>query len=164
MNGRVSAFLTAGLLACGFAAADQSATTTTDKKWDSKEITVAGCVEKTKSGGYFLMASSEMGAPSAATGTSGTTTAGTTAGAATAGTTTTTGATTTESKSGRASTTWNLGQSDKLERYVGQRVQVIGRPEHDTSGDQLKGTHRAGEIKARDIDVKSVTVLAPSCR
>jgi hypothetical protein len=162
MNGRVSAFLTAGLLACGVAAADQSATTTTDKKWDSKEITVSGCVEKTKSGGYFLMASSEMGAPATTTGTSGTTTAGTTAGAATAGTTATTGAT--ESKSGRASTTWNLGQSDKLERYVGQRVQVVGRPEHDTSGDQLKGTHSGGEIKARDIDVKSVTVLAPSCR
>jgi hypothetical protein len=158
MNRRVSAFFTAGLLACGVAAADQSATTTTaDKKWDSKEITVSGCVEKTKSGGYFLMAStSEPSMPPAATGTTGAT--------ATTGATTTAGATTTDEKRADKGRAWNLGQSDKLEQYVGQRIQVTGRPEHDTSGDQVKGTHRDGEIKAHDIDVKSVKVLAPSCR
>jgi hypothetical protein len=118
----------------------------TDKKWDSKEITVSGCVEKTKSGGYFLVPSEHSRTSRDTEGTSGTATT-----------------TTTDSARSHERGTWNLGQADKLERYVGQRVEVIGRPEHDTSGDQLKGTH-GGEVKARDIDVKSIAVLAPTCR
>jgi hypothetical protein len=149
MTRTVSAFVTAGLLVCGTTLLGQSTatTTTTDKKWDSKEITVSGCVEKTKSGGYFLVPSEHSRSSRDTEGTSGT-------------------ATTTATDSARSHErgTWNLGQAGKLERYVGQRVEVIGRPEHDTSGDQLKGTHGGREVKARDIDVKSIAVLAPTCR
>jgi len=143
----------------------QSPTTTTADKFDSKEITITGCVEKTKSGGYFLMASSPAGTTTP-TGTSGST--ATTTGTPATPPTTTGGApspaTTTDAAGKAAGQAWNLGQSDKLEQYVGKRVQVIGRPDKDTSGDQVKGTTGSGEIKARDFDVKSVSIVSSSCR
>jgi hypothetical protein len=161
MKRTVSAILVAGVISAGGTLAAQSAATPTGEgKWDSKEMTISGCVEKTKSGGYFLMASADPRDPSPA-GTSGTTST-TTAGAAT--TTAGAGTTTDEPRGHERGMTWNLGQSDRLERYVGQRVEVIGRAEHGTSGDQVKGTHGGGEIQARDFDVKSVKVLSQSCR
>jgi hypothetical protein len=42
-------------------------------------------------------------------------------------------------------------------------VEVTGHPEKTTSGDEVKGT-TGPEIKARDFDVKSVKVVARSCR
>lgn len=176
MHRTLAAFLASGLLASGAALSAQtptttaqSPTTTTADKFDSKDITVTGCVEKTKSGGYFLMASpSPAGAEAGAattTGTSGSTppSSTTTAGSAA---TTTGGASTTTADSAKAAhaAAWNLGQSDKFAQYVGQRISVTGRPEKETSGDQVKGTKGPGEIQARDIDVKSVTVVSSSCR
>jgi len=153
MHRTFSAFCAAAVLACGSTLAAQSPATTTsnDQKWEGKEITVNGCVEKTKSGGYFLMDSRESSSPATTTGTSGTTTTGS--------------STTTKDNDRRDhGLAWNLGQSDRFAKYVGQRIEVIGRPEHDTSGDQLKGTQTKGEIKARDIDVKSVKMLSTTCR
>jgi hypothetical protein len=170
MHKTLSAFLASGLIATGAAVAAQTptttaqsptTTTTSSDKFDSKEITVSGCVEKTKSGGYFLMASAEPSASSTTTSPTGTSGTTTTAGTSTA---TTTAGAAPENAAHERGGAWNLGQSDKFEKYVGQRVQVTGRPEHDTSGDQLKGTKGPGEIKARDIDVKSVNVVASSCR
>ena len=149
MKRTISAFCaTAGLVVFATAASAQSpATTTDDRKWDSKEMTISGCVEKTKSGGYFLRESAASSSPATTTGTSGS--------AAT---------TTADAKDRHAGMMWNLGQSDRIERYVGQRVEVIGHAEHGTSGDKLKGTSGSHEIKARDFDVKSVKSLGSSCR
>jgi len=147
-----SAFGAAGLIAFASAAAAQSRpATTTDDKWDAKEMTITGCVEKTKSGGYFLRAADES-RPGRTTGTTGSTS-----------TTTTTDDKDKKGAYGRH-ITWNLGQSDRIERYVGQEVQVIGHPEKGTSGDELKGTTGEKEIKARDFDVKSVKMISSSCR
>jgi hypothetical protein len=145
----ISAFCaTAGLFLFVTAAAAQSpATTTDDRKWDSKEMTITGCVEKTKSGGYFLREMRESSAPATTTGTSGS--------AAT---------TTADAKEHHGGMMWNLGQSDRIERYVGQRVEVIGHPDKGTSGDKLKGSSSNHEIEARDFDVKSVKSLGSSCR
>lgn len=174
MKRMLTAVLASGLMASGAALAAQSTTTTaqssattTSDKWDAKEITVTGCVEKTKSGGYFLMASSAdmPGAATTPTGTSGTMPPSSTTTAGAGAATTTSGSTTTTAEAGNTKgSAWNLGQSDKLERYVGQRVTVVGHPEKDTSGDQLKGTKGPGEIQAQDLDVKTVTVVSASCR
>lgn len=150
MRHTVLGLFTAGLLAGSVSLAAQSPATTTDSKWDSKEMTLSGCVEKTKSGGYFLIAENRDSTP---TGTSGSTP-----------TTTTAETTTSDKNAPPRGTAWNLGQSDKFERYVGQRIQVVGHAERGTSGDQLKGTHGSSELNARDFDVKSVTMIAASCR
>jgi len=57
---------------------------------------------------------------------------------------------------------WNLENGKDLDKFVNQRVQVVGHAKNDTSGDELKGT-TGGEMQARDFDVKSITMLARSC-
>src|SRR5262245_53511725 len=97
MTRTLSALGAAGLIACAAAASAQTRpATTTDDKWDSKEMTITGCVEKTKSGGYFLIHAMESSAATT-TGTSG------------SAATTTAGSTTTAEKSDRdGHMTWNL--------------------------------------------------------
>lgn len=148
----LSALGTAGLLAFATTLAAQSkpATTTDDHKLNSKEMTITGCVEKTKSGGYFLTQTAEPSSPATTTGTSGSTS-----------TTTDTRA---EKRDRDHRMTWNLGQSDKIARYVGHEVQVIGHPKDGKSADELKGTTGDNEVHARDFDVKSVKSIASSCR
>jgi hypothetical protein len=138
----------AALFACATAAAAQTSATTTGERWDAKQSTITGCVEKNKSGGFFLTHAMSQETSSPASHPSTTGTAGHTA-------------TTTSSTS---ATTWNLENGDHLDRYVGQKVQVMGRAEKSTSGDQLKGTTGSHEIKARDFDVKSVKMISTTCR
>jgi hypothetical protein len=148
----ISALGAAGLFAFATTVAAQSkpATTTDDHKLNSKEMTITGCVEKTKSGGYFLTETAERSTPATTTGTSGAT------------------STTTDTRSDKRSAdhrmTWNLGQSDRIAQFVGHEVQVMGHPKGGKSGDELKGTTGEKEIHARDFDVKSVKSIASSCR
>jgi len=148
----IAAFGAAGLLAFTTTLAAQSkpATTTDDHKMDAKQMTITGCVEKTKSGGYFLTETAERNSPSATTGTSGSTS--------------TTTDTRVDKRNRDHGMTWNLGQSDRMSRYVGHEVQVTGHPKNGKSGDELKGTTGDKEIHARDFDVKSVKSIASSCR
>jgi hypothetical protein len=128
-----------------------------------KEITLTGCVEKNKSGGYWLTSavvgdeSKRSGSTSTTTATSATTTAETTTG------TSGSKAVDNDVRSATNNRMWNLGTQKDVEKYLNQKVEVIGRPKNDTSGDQLKGT-KGGEMQARDFDVKSIRMIAASCR
>ncbi len=157
-----SAFTTAAVFALAVPAIAQSsaATTTAQKseRYDSKQITLTGCIEKNKSGGHFLTHASMSPDESAAAGTS--TTTGTTS---TTGTTGSTATTTTTAPSTASATTWNLENGKDLDRYVNQKVEVIGHPEKSSSGDEVKGT-TGPEVQARDLDVLSVKVISSSCR
>jgi len=121
------------------------------EQYDSKDTTITGCLQKNKSGGFWLTDASidSAGAKaSTTTGTSGTST------------------TTSGDKDVRRATDrglWNLENGKDLDRYLNQRIQVTGRAKKDTSGDELKGT-TGKEMDARDFDVKSVTKISDSCR
>lgn len=122
------------------------------EQYDPKDTTITGCLQKNKSGGFWLTeASIDSAGAKASTTTTGT------SGAAT---------TTSGDKDVRRATArglWNLENGKDLDRYLNQRIQVTGRAKKDTSGDELKGT-TGKEMDARDFDVKSVTKIADSCR
>lgn len=126
-------------------------------QYDEKDTTITGCLEKNKSGGFWLInAVVESAGAKSSTTTSDTTTTGTTGSSAT----------TSGDKDVRRATghgRWNLENGKDLDRYVNQQVQVTGRAKKDTSGDELKGT-TGPEKEARDFHVKSVTRIASSCR
>jgi hypothetical protein len=138
----------------------QSATTTA-KASDKDDMTITGCVEKNKSGGYWLMESRESASAGAAStttapkGTSGS--ASTTSGAAT---------TTAGDKAARSASShhyWNLDNAHDIDKYVNQQVRVTGRAKNSTSGDEVKGT-TGPETQARDFHVKSVQPTGGSCK
>jgi len=144
------ALCTAALLGTPFAAFAQSSGAST--QYNEKETTIAGCLQKNKSGGFWLTeaAIESAGAKSGttATGTSGSSTD------------------VSHDKDVRRATAnglWNLENGKDLDRYLNQTIRVTGRAKNDTSGDKLKGTS-GHEMDARDFDVKSVTKLADSCR
>lgn len=160
MHRKLIAFCTASLISTALPIAAQSSRSSA--QYDPKETTISGCLQKNKSGGFWLTdAVIESAGPksSTTTGTSGstaTTTAGSTA----------TSTTTSDDKDVRRATRnglWNLENGKDLDRYLNQRIEVTGRAKKDTSGDELKGT-TGSEMQARDFDVKSVTRLASSCR
>jgi hypothetical protein len=125
------------------------------EQYDSKDTTITGCLQKNKSGGFWLTDASIDSAGAKAS----TTTADPTG---TSGTSTTTSG----DKDVRRATArglWNLENGKDLDRYLNQRIQVTGRAKKDTSGDELKGT-TGKEMDARDFDVKSVTKISDSCR
>jgi hypothetical protein len=129
--------------------------TRSSEQYDSKDTTITGCLQKNKSGGFWLTDAMIDSAGAKASTT-------------TADTTGTSGASTTTSgdKDVRRATArglWNLENGKDLDRYLNQRIQVTGRAKKDTSGDELKGT-TGKEMDARDFDVKSVTKIADSCR
>jgi hypothetical protein len=124
------------------------------EQYDSKDTTITGCLEKNKSGGFWLTS-----ATIDSTGSKASTTTSDTTG-------TTGAATTTGDKDVRRATAhglWNLENGKDLDRYLNQQIRVTGRAKKDTSGDELKGT-TGREMQARDFDVKSVTRISASCR
>ena len=131
--------------------AGQSSTTTADSKG---EMTLTGCVQKNKSGGYWLLTrDGAAGAdPSAAapTGTSG------------AATTTAPVAREKTASGAPGPRFWNLGTGNDIEKYANQTVEVTGHAKASKSGDEVKGT-TGSEVDARDFDVKSVKPIASSC-
>jgi hypothetical protein len=142
------ALCTASIIAIPLATSAQS--TRTNSQYDEKNSTITGCLQKNKSGGFWLTEASveAAGAKSktVVTGSGGAV------------------ATTGEKDVQRATAQglWNLKNGKDLDRYVNQKIQVTGRPKNDTSGDKLKGT-TGHELDARDFDVKSVTKVADSC-
>ena len=151
MHRQLIAFTAAAAVA---AAIPLSAQTKRAPVSSDKEITLTGCVQKNKSGGYWLTRASIADRASASTTTADTTTTGTTG-----------SATTTADNDMRSATNnrmWNLGTQKDVEKYLNQRVEVIGHAKNDTSGDQLKGT-KGGEMQARDFDVKSIRMISGSC-
>jgi hypothetical protein len=122
-------------------------------QYDPKDTTIRGCLQKNKSGGFWLTnaAVESAGAKSGVSGTSGSTA------------TTTTDDDDKDMRRAKAQHLWNLENGKDLDRFLNQQIQVTGRAKKDTSGDELKGTS-GREMQARDFDVKSVTRIADSCR
>ena len=141
------ALCTASIVSISVTASAQSSTT---PQYDEKDSTITGCLQKNKSGGFWLTdASVEAAGAKSKTAVPGT-------GRPTA---------TTGDKDVQLATLqglWNLKNGKELDRYVNQKIQVTGRAKNDTSGDKLKGT-TGHEQDARDFDVKSVTKVADSC-
>ncbi len=114
---------------------------------DKVPVTLQGCVQKTKSGGHWLTNAMLTSGTNAAVGTTGTAPA-------------------------RAQDehvdlsklpisavqTWNLEDGEHLDRYVNQKVQVMGQAEDSQSGDKLVGAS-GPEMHARDIKVQMVKVI-----
>jgi len=152
MHRKLIAFCTASLISTALPIAAQSSRSSA--QYDDKDTTISGCLQKNKSGGFWLTdAVVESAGPKSQTSTT----------AGTSGSTTTT---TSDDKDVRRATRnglWNLENGKDLDRYLNQRIEVTGRAKKDTSGDELKGT-TGDEMQARDFDVKSVTRLASSCR
>jgi hypothetical protein len=130
--------------------------TRSSEQYDAKDMTITGCLQKNKSGGFWLTGGMiESAGAKASTTTSDTT--GTSGSSAT---------TTSGDKDVRRATAqglWNLENGKDLDRYLNKQIQVTGRAKKDTSGDELKGT-TGKEMQARDFDVKSVTKISDSCR
>jgi hypothetical protein len=120
-------------------------------QYDDKETTVRGCLQKNKSGGFWLTESTveSAGSKSGVSGTAGSTAAATTDDK--------------DMRRAMARGLWNLENGKDLDRYLNQQIEVTGRAKKDTSGDELKGTS-GHEMQARDFDVKSVTRISDSCR
>jgi hypothetical protein len=149
----------------------QAQTTTADS---AKDMTLTGCLQKNKSGGYWLtnVSAGDASASAAATtteprGAASSTTADNSAGSTTAatGTTGSASASTTAGTSGSrasAGVNWNLENGKDLDQFVNQKIQVTGHAKGSTSGDEVKGT-TGREQEARDFDVKSVRMIAASC-
>jgi hypothetical protein len=143
MNRTITSFIAAAAVSMTLPAfAQQSSSTTADKD----EVRLTGCVEKNKSGGYWLMTRDAAENSPAPTGTSG---------AATTADKTASGA--------PGNRYWNLENAKDIEKYVNQTVQVTGRPKDSTSRDEVKGTS-GPEIKVRDFHVKAVEPVVGTCR
>jgi len=117
-------------------------------------MTLTGCVEKNKSGGYWLRetsAGAAAGAASSTTGTSG------------AATTTADNKDKKEARGASAHRMWNLENAHEIDKFANQTVQVTGRAKNSTSGDEVKGT-TGRETEARDFHVESVRLVSASCQ
>jgi hypothetical protein len=137
----------------------QSQSGTADRSADrNAQTTLTGCLEKNKSGGFWLTkAMPASGSASAAVGTSGT------AGAAG----------TSASAKGMV---YNLEEIDgqvgnlDLDKHVGHKIEVTGRVDDTKSSDQPKSPSSAAaaagdqEIDAQDFHIASVKMIAASCQ
>lgn len=166
----------AAIMATAIPVIGQSASTTADSS--TRSATLIGCLEKNKSGGFWLKevaggTTASASATTAPSASSATTTADATAASSSStdrsattatGTTGTVAATTTaDDKAGaNAAHWWNLQNAHDLDQYVNQTIQVTGRAKDSTSGDEVVGT-TGPEVKARDFDVSSVRRIAGSC-
>jgi len=113
------ALCTASIVSISVTASAQSSTT---PQYDEKESTITGCLQKNKSGGFWLTDA----AVDAAGAKSKTAVPGTGRPTATTG-----------DKDVQLATLqglWNLKNGKDLDRYVNQKIQVTGRAKNDTSG------------------------------
>lgn len=129
---------------------------------NNAETTLTGCLEKNKSGGFWL--TKAMPAAGGAVGTSGTTAAGSS------------GATSTVGRAGAAaSMVYNLEEIDgkvgqlDLDKHVGHKVEVTGRVDDTKSSDKLKNPSSAAaagdqEIDAQDFHISAVKMIAATCQ
>src|SRR5262245_54004368 len=111
----------------------------------SKETTITGCLEKNKSGGYWLTHAS--------------------AGAAQTSTTPAPAArpTTPGSNAGQIYDLKNVKDAIKdIDAHVNHKMEVTGIIENTTSGDERRNTE-SREQEARDFNVKSVRMVSATC-
>lgn len=146
--------LTIGALALGAVAAAQTSTTPTAPRpaptaqadrAERDDITVVGCVEKNKSGGFWLTNAMHSDARRGDAGVS----------------------TQTQRSSSSAPDSkgmvYNLEDGKDLDSHVGHRMEFTGRADDTTSSDQLKGTTGDREIRAQDFHVSSQRMVEGAC-
>lgn len=105
------------------------------KKNQSKETTITGCVAQGPSGGFQLTnVESRSTAPK---GTSG-------------------------SNMSESNSTWDLKNGTNLDRHLGHKVQVTGYPDTRSSA-QPKGTTGSSEPQTHNFDVRSVKMISSTC-
>jgi hypothetical protein len=149
----------------------------------AKDVTITGCLAKSADG-KFTLTNAKMDNPTSSPSAGSTST--TTAGTPPAGTT----ADTTPSPAG-AATAWMLAGGTDLDKHVGHKIQVTGRPAFDTAMDHSRtpdpttsttgtttgtvGTtgatttattedqRKSGRADQPRLEVQSVKMIAPSC-
>lgn len=112
----------------------------------SKDTSMTGCLEKTKSGGFWL--TKVTPSMPTAVGTSGTSP---------------NVAPVSPSRSAAESMTLNLEHGTDLDVHVGHTIEVTGKLKSENSGDKLTGSKTESEMKARDFEVNSVKMVAATC-
>jgi hypothetical protein len=140
-----------------------STTTAQASTTDRKDVTITGCLQKNKSGGFWLTGAKMARAGIASSTTAPTTTADSSTTADAVGTSGSHASTTTAPAS-KIGVVYNLESGHDLDRFVNQQVAVTGHPKDTTSGDELKGTTSDHEMHARDFDVASVKMVGTSCK
>lgn len=121
------------------------------------ETTISGCLEKNKSGGYWLTKAmpASGAASSGAVGTSGTTAA--------------------RSGASGAGMVYNLEEVDgkvgnaDLDKHIGHKIEVTGRVDDTKSSDQPKSSSSPAaaatdrEVDAQDFHLSSFKMISQSC-
>jgi hypothetical protein len=133
----------AGALSLTVSLTAQTSDAAQEKMEKSKEMTITGCVEQNKSGGYWLT-HAMSDSSTMPKGTSGT-------------------AMPSSDSSAMKGMSWNLEGGKDLDKHVGHKIEVTGHAKGDTSGDQVKGTTGDKEMQARDFDVSSMKMIASTC-
>lgn len=144
-----------------------------------RQTTLQGCLQKNKSGGFWLtkampasMSASSNGSPTSATGSTSTQ-------PGTAGTSGTTAPRPSDSAASMprtgAAMTYNLEEMDgkvgsmDLDKHVGHKVEVVGRVDDTKSSDKLKtgagatAANQGGEMDAQDFHIASIRMLDGNC-
>jgi len=117
-------------------AAPLAAQSSMQKKYQSRETTITGCLEQTSGGGFRLTNAENLPSPAVPKATSGMT-----------------------KPEGNVKLTFDLKNSVNLNKHVGHKVQVTGHPETGISN-QVKGTSGSTE---HIFDVRSVKMISSTC-
>jgi hypothetical protein len=134
---RRTVFAAIAIAASAGVAAPLAAQSSMQKKYQSGETTITGCLEQTRGGGFRLTSAENL--PTAAPkGTSGMTQPET-----------------------NVTLVFDLKNSVSLNRHVGHKVQVTGYPETGTLH-QMKGTS-GSTAQTQNFDVRSVKMLSSTC-
>ena len=135
---RRTVFAAIAIAASAGLAAPLAAQSSMQKKYQSRETTITGCLEQTSGGGFRLTNAENLPSPAVPKGTSGMT-----------------------KPEGNVKLTFDLKNSVNLNRHVGHKVQVTGYPETGTSN-QAKGMSGSTE-QTHIFDVRSVKMISSTC-
>lgn len=135
---RRTIFAAIAIAASAGLAAPLAAQSSMQKKYQSKETTITGCLEQTPGGGFRLTNARSLSSATVPKGTSGMT-----------------------RSEANANQTFDLKNGTNLNRHVGHKVQITGYPETGTSN-QMKGTSGRTE-QTQNFDVRSVKMISSTC-
>jgi hypothetical protein len=134
---RRTVFAAIAIAASAGLAAPLAAQSSMQKKYQSRETAITGCLEQTSGGGFRLTNAENLPSPAMPRGTSGMTKPG-----------------------ANVKLTFDLKNSVNLNKHVGHKVQVTGHPETGTSN-QVKGMN--GSTETHNFDVQSVKMISSTC-
>jgi hypothetical protein len=135
---RRTVFAAIAIAASAGLAAPLAAQSSMQKKYQSKETTITGCLEQTSGGGFRLTNAENLPSAIVPKGTSGMT-----------------------RSEPNVKLTFDLKNSTNLNRHVGHKVELTGYPETGTSN-HVKGTS-GGTGQTHTFDVRSVKMISSTC-